>query len=331
MSRYYPKEIPEVGELVMASIDQQNEHGFLCSLLEYGGLEGYLPMSELSRKKIRTIGTYAKIGQQAIFQVLRVDGNYIDLSKKYVCDAERKLGSDKYHRSKDVYDIFKRVAELTEVDIQELYSRVVDPLYTNYTYDLTDVPDDDFGNQSAKGDFWNKSAKGDFGNQSAKGDFRNQGAKDTSLDADEESSSEAPISTETSKSHPYWALRSFLLDSNEKVFESIQITLKEKEELIKLLQRIIKVQNISCQAIIELTCYTFDGIDGIKRAWAKVKGSNDKISLKYMKAPHYCMTIVTESDTKGERSIKEAVKLLTEAMITEGGECKMVDIQYFVA
>jgi translation initiation factor 2 subunit 1 len=312
MSRYYPKEIPEVGELVMASIDKQNEHGFLCSLLEYGGLEGYLPMSELSRKKIRTVGTYAKIGQQAIFQVLRVDGNYIDLSKKYVCDAERKLGRDKYHRSKDVYDIFKRVAELTEVDIQELYSRVVDPLYTNYTYDLTDVPDDDF---------WNKSAKGDFGNQSA---------KDTSLDADEESSSEAPISTETSKSHPYWALRSFLLDSNEKVFESIQITLKEKEELIKLLQRIIKVQNISCQAIIELTCYTFDGIDGIKRAWAKVKGSNDKISLKYMKAPHYCMTIVTESDTKGERSIKEAVKLLTEAMITEGGECKMVDIQYFV-
>src|SRR5271155_2011469 len=141
--RYYPKEIPEVGELVMASIDTQNEHGFLCSLLEYGGLEGYLPMSELSRKKVRTIGSYAKIGQQAIFQVLRVDGNYVDLSKKYVRDAERKLGKDKYHRSKDVYDIFRRVSELTGCDMQEIYTRVVNPLYTNYTYDLTSVSEDD--------------------------------------------------------------------------------------------------------------------------------------------------------------------------------------------
>jgi len=302
--RYYPKEIPEVGELVMASIDTQNEHGFLCSLLEYGGLEGYLPMSELSRKKVRTIGSYAKIGQQAIFQVLRVDGNYVDLSKKYVRDAERKLGKDKYHRSKDVYDIFRRVSELTGCDMQEIYTRVVNPLYTNYTYDLTSVSEDDVEDS-----------------------IRDK--KGTSLD-DDESSSETFIST-TSKSHPYWALRSFLLDSNEKVFESIQITLKEKEELTKLLQRSIKIQTINCQAIVELTCYTFDGIDGIKRAWAKVKGSNDKISLKYMKAPYYCMSIITLSESEGERIIKDMVKLLTEEMRIEGGECKMVDkIQYFV-
>lgn len=52
---FYEHKVPEVDELVMARVNSIDEMGVLCQLLEYNNLEGFLPLSELSRKRMRSV------------------------------------------------------------------------------------------------------------------------------------------------------------------------------------------------------------------------------------------------------------------------------------
>jgi ribosomal protein S1 len=60
--------------------------GAYVSLLEYGGIEGMILLSELSRRRIRSVQKLIKVGRQEPVMVLRVDKEkgYIDLSKRRV-------------------------------------------------------------------------------------------------------------------------------------------------------------------------------------------------------------------------------------------------------
>lgn len=62
------------------------EMGAYVSLLEYNGIEGMILLSELSRRRIRSISKLIKVGRQEPVMVLRVDKEkgYIDLSKRRV-------------------------------------------------------------------------------------------------------------------------------------------------------------------------------------------------------------------------------------------------------
>ena len=62
------------------------EMGAYVSLLEYGGIEGMILLSELSRRRIRSVQKLIKVGRQEPVMVLRVDKDkgYIDLSKRRV-------------------------------------------------------------------------------------------------------------------------------------------------------------------------------------------------------------------------------------------------------
>jgi hypothetical protein len=62
------------------------EMGAYVSLLEYNGIEGMILLSELSRRRIRSITKLIKVGRQEPVMVLRVDKEkgYIDLSKRCV-------------------------------------------------------------------------------------------------------------------------------------------------------------------------------------------------------------------------------------------------------
>ena len=64
--------------------------GAYVSLLEYGGIEGMILLSELSRRRIRSVQKLIKVGRQEPVMVLRVDQEkgYIDLSKRRVSQEE---------------------------------------------------------------------------------------------------------------------------------------------------------------------------------------------------------------------------------------------------
>jgi translation initiation factor 2 subunit 1 len=132
---FYPTKLPEKDELVTIRIKSIDEISILCSLLEYNNVEGFLPLSELSRTRARTVIRQMRVGQIQVVQVIRVDKEkgYIDLSKKYITETERQSGQQKYLKGKTVHSISKLLAKTHNIPLEEVYTKWVWPLYDNYT------------------------------------------------------------------------------------------------------------------------------------------------------------------------------------------------------
>ena len=84
--RYYEPQYPEIEELVMVNVRNIAEMGAYVTLLEYNNIEGMILLSELSRRRIRSINKLIRVNRNEVVMVLRVDkkNGYIDLSKRRV-------------------------------------------------------------------------------------------------------------------------------------------------------------------------------------------------------------------------------------------------------
>lgn len=71
--RYYEKALPDAEEIVMCQVRQIAEMGAYVKLLEYDGAEGMILLSELSRRRIRSIQKLIRVGRNEVVVVLRVD------------------------------------------------------------------------------------------------------------------------------------------------------------------------------------------------------------------------------------------------------------------
>jgi translation initiation factor 2 subunit 1 len=127
----YENKYPEVDDVVMVQVKSIAEMGAYVALLEYNGIEGMILLSELSRRRIRSITKLIKVGRQEPVMVLRVDKEkgYIDLSKRRVNAEDIQLAEERFNKSKLVHSIMRHVAETTGQDLEELYSKVGWPLY----------------------------------------------------------------------------------------------------------------------------------------------------------------------------------------------------------
>merc|ERR1719160_672987 len=84
--RMYEEQFPEIDEVVMVQVSAIAEMGAYVRLLEYNNIEGMILLSELSRRRIRSINKLIRVGKTEVCMVLRVDKEkgYIDLSKRRV-------------------------------------------------------------------------------------------------------------------------------------------------------------------------------------------------------------------------------------------------------
>ncbi|KAG9465941.1 hypothetical protein GDO78_017491 [Eleutherodactylus coqui] len=114
--RFYQHKFPEVDDVVMVNVRSIAEMGAYVSLLEYNNIEGMILLSELSRRRIRSINKLIRIGRNECVVVIRVDKDkgYIDLSKRRVSPEEALKCEDKFTKSKTVYSILRHVAEVLE-------------------------------------------------------------------------------------------------------------------------------------------------------------------------------------------------------------------------
>jgi translation initiation factor 2 subunit 1 len=130
----YEARYPEVDDVVMVSVKNIAEMGAYVALLEYNNIEGMILLSELSRRRIRSISSLIKVVRQEPVMVLRVDKEkgYIDLSKRRVSEEDVAACEERYNKSKLVHSIMRHVAETMEADVEDLYAHVAWPLYKKY-------------------------------------------------------------------------------------------------------------------------------------------------------------------------------------------------------
>jgi translation initiation factor 2 subunit 1 len=71
--RFYKNQFPDTDELVMANVSEIQEMGVYVNLLEYSNQQGMILLTELSRRRIRSINKLIRIGRNEVVVVVRVD------------------------------------------------------------------------------------------------------------------------------------------------------------------------------------------------------------------------------------------------------------------
>ncbi len=71
--RFYENQFPEPEEVVIVNVTQIGEMGAYVTLLEYDDIEGMILLSELSRRRIRSINKLVRVNRTEIVKVIRVD------------------------------------------------------------------------------------------------------------------------------------------------------------------------------------------------------------------------------------------------------------------
>merc|ERR1712179_738761 len=127
--RYYENKYPEVDDVVMVNVRSIAEMGAYVHLLEYNNIEGMILLSELSRRRIRSINKLIRVGKTEPVVVIRVDKDkgYIDLSKRRVSKEDIERCTEKYSKAKAVNSIVRHVAEIlgikTNEELEDLYRK----------------------------------------------------------------------------------------------------------------------------------------------------------------------------------------------------------------
>lgn len=85
--RMYANKFPEVDDLVMVNVRQIAEMGAYVQLLEYDNIEGMILLSELSRRRIRSIQKLIRVGKNEVVVVLRVDKEKGTFSSPVSCSC----------------------------------------------------------------------------------------------------------------------------------------------------------------------------------------------------------------------------------------------------
>jgi translation initiation factor 2 subunit 1 len=260
--------------------------GAYVKLLEYDNIDGMILLSELSRRRIRSIQKLIRIGRNEVVVVLRVDkekgeilarykvtrerrsrrspwqltemalAGYIDLSKRRVSAEDIVRCEERYNKSKSVHSIMRHVAEKTKTPIETLYQDIGWPLNKKYGH-----ANDAFKISITNPDVW----------------------KDVTF-------------------------------PNDVV----------KEELISYIGKKLTPHPTKVRADVEVTCFKYDGIDAVKEALRKAEAKNmpdAQVKVKLVSPPHYVLTSQCLDKAVGIHLLEEAIKDIDTSIKASGGGC----------
>ncbi len=133
------KPLPNVGELVVGTVEEVYDFGAYLSLDEYGGIRAFLPWSEVATRMVRNIRQVLKEGQKVVVKVIRVykARGQVDVSLKRVTDPERRKKMMWWKRVLRASTIVKMVAERIGRSEDEAFKEVIWRLDDYYGDPLT--------------------------------------------------------------------------------------------------------------------------------------------------------------------------------------------------
>ena len=134
--RDYENIFPKSGNATVVEIKGSNEMGIYVSLLEYDNIEGLLLLSEISRRRIRSLTKLIKIGRKEIVSVIRVDDkkSYIDVSKRQMTEIEINYMKKKRNFGKIMNLISNNISRYLSLNFEENKLRWVWQLWRKFNH-----------------------------------------------------------------------------------------------------------------------------------------------------------------------------------------------------
>lgn len=258
--RFYENKYPEVDEVVMVNVQEIAEMGAYVKLLEYDNIEGMVLLSELSRRRIRSIQKLIRVGKNEVAVVLRVDKEkgYIDLSKRRVSAEDIVKCDDRYNKSKAVHSILRHCAEKYNFSLEKLYQTIGWPLLRKY-------------------------------------------------------------------GHAYDAFKLSITDPT--IFDEVEAPSKEVlEELKVYISRRLTPQAIKVRADVEVSCFSYEGIDAIKAALKAAEAESTEqmqVKAKLVAAPLYVISTQALDKNQGVALLEKAIEKVAASIEAAGGNIKI--------
>src|SRR3990172_2812743 len=109
------QELPEVGEIVIATVSKVSDHGAYVTLDEYNNIQGFLHVSEIAPGWVRNISRFVK--------KVRSERSEIDLSLKQISKDQKKkklLEVKRYEKGRTIIQSVKEAADLSQKEVEKL-------------------------------------------------------------------------------------------------------------------------------------------------------------------------------------------------------------------
>jgi translation initiation factor 2 subunit 1 len=259
-SRFYENKYPEIESVVMVNVRNIADMGAYVSLLEYNNIEGMILLSELSRRRIRSIHKLIRVNRNEVVMVLRVDKEkgYIDLSKRRVSPEDVAACEDRFNKARAVHGVLRYLAERRKFHLEDLYEKIGWPLYRKFghAYDAFKLA----------------------------------------------------ISEDKNSGDP---------------FVDLDVSQELKDELKAYILRRLAPQPIKIRSDIEVSCFTYEGIDAIQEAlFAGMALGSDQnpIRIKLIAPPIYVMSTTTLEKEAGIGLLNQAIQVIKEKITSKGGK-----------
>ena len=119
------QEMPEQGEIILATVTKVMDHGAYVTLDEYDDIQGFLHISEIAPGWIRSVSRFVRDGEKKVLLVKKVNAQRgdIDLSLKQVSKDQKKQKLKevkKFEKGKTLLQNVQEKANLTDEEIEKL-------------------------------------------------------------------------------------------------------------------------------------------------------------------------------------------------------------------
>ncbi len=124
------QELPEIGEIVIATITKVSDHGAYVTLDEYDGVQGFLHISEIAPGWVRKVTRYVKENEKKVLLVKKIQAQRgeIDLSLKQISKEQRKkklLDVKRFEKEQGILKNIQEKAELTTKQIEGIEDKLL--------------------------------------------------------------------------------------------------------------------------------------------------------------------------------------------------------------
>ncbi|MEM0159143.1 MAG: translation initiation factor IF-2 subunit alpha [Thermoplasmataceae archaeon] len=128
------KALPDVGDLVVVTIEEVKNFGANVKLEEYPGITGFIHISEVATGWVKHIKDYLRAGQKTVCKVLNVDPSRttVELSLKRVNDHQKREKISQWKEDQKAAKLLEIVAKTLKKSVEECEEEFVGDLIARY-------------------------------------------------------------------------------------------------------------------------------------------------------------------------------------------------------
>ncbi len=128
------RDLPETGDLVIASVREVRGFGAKVVLVEYENVRGFIHIAEVARGWVKNIRNYLKEGQNVVCKVLSTDASrrYVELSLKRVNQHQKREKISEWKNEQKANKLLEIVAARLNTTVENCRREFADALVDSY-------------------------------------------------------------------------------------------------------------------------------------------------------------------------------------------------------